>query len=180
MCNAQVMKPSQAFPSGPATQALEQAASKKRRLENSKGEEPVSFDFDALFEAVSPDGEAFPSIAWSFDDEPAISVESIKNSICSPENNSGERFGLGMRRSKSLKRDLASLDVECLNLRVSVASIDKISCSQFFITEPKSDCLPMFSCKQSSFASSVRPSNPRRQNDLDALRSSRTLSAPLA
>jgi hypothetical protein len=123
---------------GAATQALDQQALKKRRLsyqpvEENPASNALSFEFDAMFNAVaSSDCEAFPSIAWDFDDEDdshAISLdhEEVQKSLLEET----RMHGSGMLRSKSLKRDLSSLDVDSLNTSVSLASIEKIPLSPF-------------------------------------------------
>jgi hypothetical protein len=137
MCTAAIKVNSCAKLSGPATEALEQQAPKKRRLSYPLDEEipasnALSFEFDAMFNAVSSsDSEAFPSIGWDFDDEDDSSLndEKAKESFFEET----RVHGSGMLRSKSLKRDLSSLDVDSLNTEVSLASIDKISLSPFNI-----------------------------------------------
>jgi hypothetical protein len=137
MCNAATIKVnSSAKLSGPATEALEQQASKKRRLsypldEESPASNALSFEFDSMFIAVSSsDGEAFPSIGWDFDDDEddgSVSDEKVQEPLFEQT----RVYGSGMLRSKSLKRDLSSLDVDCLNRGLSLASIDKIPLNPF-------------------------------------------------
>jgi hypothetical protein len=134
MCTAPMKVNSCAKLSGPATEALEQQAPKKRRLSYPLDEESPAFnalsEFDALFNAVSSsDSEAFPSIGWDFDDEDDSSLDDEKAQASLFEE--ARVHGSGMLRSKSLKRDLSSLDVDSLNTKVSLASIDKIPLSPF-------------------------------------------------
>jgi hypothetical protein len=135
MCTAPMKMNSCAKLSGPATEALEQQAPKKRRLsypldEQSPASNALSFEFDAMFNAVSSsDSEAFPSIGWDFDDEDESSLIDEKAQASVFEE--ARVHGSGMLRSKSLKRDLSSLDVDSLNTKVSLTSIDKIPPSPF-------------------------------------------------
>jgi hypothetical protein len=144
MCNA-IKINSSAQLSGPATEALDQQVSKKRRLsctlvEENPASNALSFEFDAMFNTVaSSDCEAFPSIAWDFDDEADSHAISIQK-LLSEET---RMHGSGMLRSKSLKRDLSSLDVNSLNTSVSLASIDKIPLSPFNLG-CKANCVPFF------------------------------------
>jgi hypothetical protein len=130
MCSARKMI------SGPATEALEQQASKKMRLsyqpvEVNPASNALSFEFDVMFNAVASfDSEAFPSIAWDLDDDDDDDANHAQVQIFEQT----RVHGSGMLRSKSLKRDLSSLDVNSLNTRVSlasIASIDKIPLSSF-------------------------------------------------
>jgi hypothetical protein len=134
MCTAAIKVNSYAKLSGPATEALEQQASKKRRLSYPVGEENQASNalsaFDAMFNSVSSsDCEAFPSIGWDFGDEDDSSLnhENVPKSLFEQT----RVHGSGMLRSKSLKRDLSSLDVDSLNTGVSLASIDKMPLSPF-------------------------------------------------
>jgi hypothetical protein len=160
---------------GPATEALEQQMSKKRRLsfesvEETPASNALSFEFDAMFGTVSPDCEAFPTIAWDFDDE----VDSHFNGEAVLESLTPKRvLGQGMLRSKSVKRDLASLDVDSLNdslnTRVSLASIASISVDKMpplgqFSLGYKVDRVPIFG--KSTASGSLRSSSSRRKSDL--------------
>jgi hypothetical protein len=133
--------------SGPATEALEHI-SKKRRLSYTPVEETPAFDalsfaFDAMFETVSADCEAFPSIGWDFDDEADSDANSFHGEAVLQSLVEHKRVqGSGMLRSQSLKRNLASLD--SLNARVSLASIDKLPPLGQFRLGCKVDCVPIF------------------------------------
>jgi hypothetical protein len=153
MCTAAIKVNSCAKLSGPASEALEQQASKKRRLfypldEESPASKALS-EFDSMFNAVSSsDSEAFPSIGWDFDDEEddsSLDHEKVQESLFEQT----RVHGSGMLRSKSLKRDLSSLDVNSLNTRVSLASIDKIPLSPFNLC-CKANRAPIFSTMSAS------------------------------
>ena len=156
MCNAAIKVNSCAKLSGPASEALEQQASKKRRFshpqdEASPASNALSFEFDSMFNAVSSsDSEAFPSIGWDFDDEDDSSLvhENVEESLFEQK----RVHGSGMLRSKSLKRDLSSLDVDSLNRGVSLASIDKIPLSPLNLC-CKANRAPIFSTISASASS---------------------------
>jgi hypothetical protein len=173
MCTATNLNSCSAKLSGPATEALDQQASKKRRLSCPQVEEnPASnalSEFDAMFNTVaSSDCEAFPSIAWDFDDEDdshAISLDHEKFQK-SPLKET-RMYGSGMLRSKSVKRDLSSLDVNSLNTSVSLASIDKISSA--FNIGCKANCAPLF--PRSATSGSLRSTLPHCGASLQTSRS---------
>jgi hypothetical protein len=180
MCSATNLN-SSAKISGPATEALDQQALKKRRLSSAPVEEnpatnALSFQFDAMFNTVSSsDCEAFPSIAWDFDDENDshaifLDHENIRKSIFEES----RLHGSGMLRSKSLKRDLSSLDVDSLNTSVSLASIEKIPLSPFNLG-CKANRAPFFL----ESATSVSPRSTLSYCGA-SLRTSRSLTSSLA
>jgi hypothetical protein len=158
MCTAAIKVNPSAKLSGPASEALEQQASKKMRLsypldEESPASNALAFEFDSMFNAVSSsDAEAFPSIGWDFDDEDESSLDHDK--VEESPFQQTRVHGSGMLRSKSLKRDLSSLDVNSLNRGVSLASIDKIPLSPFNLS-CKTNRAPIFSSISAS--ASLRP-----------------------
>mmetsp|Transcript_65 Transcript_65/g.121 ORF Transcript_65/g.121 Transcript_65/m.121 type:complete len:159 (-) Transcript_65:485-961(-) len=113
MCNVSTMNtPPRLQVSGPATEALERL-SKKRKLsapplptDELAGD---AFDFGDLFESVSPEQEAFPSLSWDDSDDetpqqPAQDSFSSARKRC----RSAPSSLAGLMRSKSFKRGLCS------------------------------------------------------------------------
>jgi hypothetical protein len=182
MNSLNTMPSSLAKVSGPASEAFEQQFSKKRRLSYAPVEEPPAFDafsfaFDAMFETVSDDCEAFPSIGWDFDDEADSHANSFDGEAVLQALIEHKRVqGSGMLRSQSLKRNLASLD--SLNTRVSLASIASMSIDKKppldqFSLGCKVDCVPIFG--KTTASGSLRPALSRCKLDLVRSQSLRTI-----
>jgi hypothetical protein len=156
--------------SGPATEALKQQISKKRRLsyppvEETPASNALSFEFATMFETVSSGCDEFPSIAWDSDDEADSHADSfIEETVQLQSLTEHKRVqGSGMLRSQSLKRKLTSLDADSLNTRVSLVSIDKLAPLGQFSLGCKVDCVPIFG--KSAASESLLSSLSRCKND---------------
>ena len=113
MCNARaITNPIE----GPATDALERFT-KRRRSENRPGCLPDHFSFHGVFHDLVgvQEEEAFPSIAWNFEDDevdcPSALQEAlgpVTSAMLGIKRPRSSRSGL--LRSKSFKKDLAQLN----------------------------------------------------------------------